>query len=78
MARSRRGTGGTPKKKGEKMQTATGHDSIDRAIPGIDSRVQHEIGKHLRAHYDGVVSEPVPDRIMQLLEMLEQSVIRKK
>ena len=34
----------------------------------MDSRIQHEIGKHLRAHYDDVVNEPVPDKFMELLE----------
>jgi hypothetical protein len=44
----------------------------------MDSRIQHEIGKHLRAHYDDLVNEPVPDKFMELLEQLEQSVSRKR
>jgi hypothetical protein len=76
MVKAKRGSRGSPNKKGEKMQIATGHGSEDG--PRIDSRIQHEIGKHLRAHYEGVVNEPVPDRIMELLEQLEQSVTRKK
>lgn len=74
----KRGSRGAPKKKGEKMQIAAGHGPEDGAGPRIDTRIQHEIGKHLRAHYEGVVNEPVPDRIMELLEQLEQSVTRKK
>ncbi len=59
------------------MQTGTGHSS-ERTGPQMDSRVQHEIGKHLRAHYDDVINEPVPDKFMELLEKLEQSVTRKR
>ena len=44
----------------------------------MDLRIQHEIGKHLRAHYDDLVNEPVPDKFMELLEKLEQSVTRKR
>jgi hypothetical protein len=78
MVKAKRGSRGSPKKKGEKMQIATGHGSEDGSGPRIDTRIQHEIGKHLRAHYEGVVNEPVPDRFMELLEQLEQSVTRKK
>lgn len=39
----------------------------------VDPRIQSEIGKHLRAIYDGVVNEPVPPRFMELLEKLERS-----
>ena len=60
------------------MQTPTEHAAPPGAGPQIDSRIQHEIGKHLRAHYDDLVSEPVPDKFMELLEQLEQSVTRKR
>jgi len=59
------------------MQTGTGPNPSERAGPQVDSRIQHEIGKHLRAHYDGIVNEPVPDKFMELLAKLEQSVTRK-
>jgi hypothetical protein len=80
MAKTRRGSGGAPKKKGTKMQSATGPrpDAFDGTTPPIDTRIQNEIGKHLRAHYDTVINEPVPDRFMQLLQSLEESVKRKK
>lgn len=39
----------------------------------IDPRIQTEIGKHLRAVYDDVISEPVPSKFMDLLEALERS-----
>ena len=79
MAKTRRSSRGTPnKKKGETMHMATGQSPEGRAGPRIDARIQHEIGKHLRAHYDDVIKEPVPDRIMELLEKLEQSVAQKR
>jgi hypothetical protein len=77
MVKDRRGQGGPPKKKGEKMQAAT-VSRPETAAPQIDSRIQHEIGKHLRAHYDDIVNEPVPDKFMELLAKLEQSVERKR
>ena len=78
MVKAKRGSRGAPKKKGEQMQIATGGGSDDGSGPRLDSRIQHEIGKHLRADYQRVVDEPVPDRIMELLEQLEQSVTRKR
>lgn len=39
----------------------------------IDQRVQAEIGKQLRAAYDDVINEPIPPRLMELLEKLELS-----
>lgn len=78
MVKAKRDARGAPKKKGEKMQIAMGYGPEDGGGPRIDSRIQHEIGKHLRAHYDDVINEPVPDRFMELLEELEQTVTRKK
>ena len=39
----------------------------------VDKRVQGEIGKQLRAVYEDVVKEPVPDRFLDLLKKLEES-----
>jgi len=61
------------KKKGEKMDSRAEPASPQRTGPQMDSKIQTEIGKHLRAHYDALVNEPVPDRFMELLEKLEQS-----
>ena len=77
MVKGRRSPGGAPNKKGDKMQTRTGNHPSERTGPHVDSRIQHEIGKHLRAHYDDIVNEPVPDKFMELLAKLEQSVTRK-
>lgn len=38
----------------------------------MEPRVQSALGRELRAMYDGVVSQPVPDRFTELLDRLEQ------
>jgi hypothetical protein len=38
----------------------------------LDPEVQAFIGRHLKAVYDQVLAEPVPDRLIELLEQLEQ------
>ena len=37
----------------------------------LDQTLQAHIGRQLRAMYDEVIQEPVPDRFLQLLEGLE-------
>ena len=39
---------------------------------GLEKDLQQHIGRHLRAIYDDVVNETVPDRFRQLLEELER------
>jgi len=43
----------------------------------IDSRIQLEIGRQLRAAYDDIINEPVPDRFLTLLRQLEKSASPK-
>jgi hypothetical protein len=38
----------------------------------LDKAVQSAIGARLRAYYDGVAREAVPDRFVQLLKQLEE------
>ena len=38
----------------------------------LDKSVQTAIGARLRAYYDGVEREPVPDRFAELLKQLEK------
>jgi hypothetical protein len=40
---------------------------------GLSPSLQGHIGRQLRAMFDGVAREPVPDRFLQLLKDLEQS-----
>jgi hypothetical protein len=59
------------------MQAGTISRPSGGVAPRIDPRIQREIGKHLRAHYEDVVNEPVPDKFIELLKQLEQSVAKK-
>ncbi len=53
------------------------HGRAEGGKGGVDPRIQNEIGKHLRAIYDDVISEPVPSKFMDLLEQLERSSGKK-
>ena len=39
--------------------------------PALDRQVQAHIGRKLKAVYDEVASEPVPPRLLELLQQLE-------
>jgi hypothetical protein len=39
--------------------------------PALPTDVQHKIGEKLKAIYDDVVRQPVPDRFLDLLEKLD-------
>jgi hypothetical protein len=40
--------------------------------PAMDSELQAHIGRHLKASYEDVLNQPVPDRFHQLLEALDR------
>jgi hypothetical protein len=40
--------------------------------PGLDRAIQERIGDHLRAMYDDLVQQPVPDRFVELLNRIEK------
>jgi hypothetical protein len=40
--------------------------------PSLDRNIQARIGDNLRAMYDGLLQQPVPDRFRDLLGQLEQ------
>ncbi|MEI5668077.1 NepR family anti-sigma factor [Bosea sp. CCNWLW174] len=44
----------------------------------LDPRVQESIGRSLKAHYDDLISAPVPDRFLVLLAQLEDTERRLK
>jgi Anti-sigma factor NepR len=46
-------------------------NSLD--TPAVDARVQGIIGRQLRAHYDGLVGDKVPDKLLKLLDNLAKS-----
>ncbi len=72
----KRGQAGDVPKGGAGMRTQT-QTPGQGAKPNVDPRIQTEIGKHLRAIYDDVISEPVPSKFMDLLEQLERSSGKK-
>lgn len=39
----------------------------------LDPKVQESIGRSLKAHYDDLISAPIPDRFLVLLAQLEAS-----
>ena len=41
------------------------------AAPLLDRQIQGRIGDHLRALYDGLVQQPVPERFHDLIARLE-------
>ncbi|MGX1309726.1 hypothetical protein AB7M35_004498 [Amorphus suaedae] len=39
--------------------------------PGMEPQLQAQIGRKLKAMYDSYLSEPIPDRLVSLLEQLD-------
>jgi hypothetical protein len=75
MVKKGRNPDGAPKEKDKMMLAGQGPGRpAKNKDPAVDQRIQREIGRHLRAQYDDVVNEPVPDRFLELLEQLERSV----
>ena len=57
-----------------KMCQATGAQAgVASSERGLTPNLQAHIGRHLRAVYDEVAREPIPDRLLQLLKDLERS-----
>jgi len=45
---------------------------------GLDSQTRKHIGRMLKATYDEVAHEPVPDKFLDLLKQLEAAEPRKR
>jgi hypothetical protein len=43
---------------------------------GLESEIQAHLGRQLRAIYDEVAGQPVPDRFLKLLQQLERKSAR--
>jgi hypothetical protein len=56
---------------GETGVTPKDLDTPDVDPTTLDAVVQAHIGRELRALFDEIVHEPVPDRFLQLLQALE-------
>jgi hypothetical protein len=41
--------------------------------PGLDSTTQRRIGSHLRAFYDELMQQPIPDRFIDLIANLDEA-----
>jgi hypothetical protein len=52
--------------------TVGGHEAID-AGSGLSPNLQAHIGRHVRAVFDEVAREPVPEHLLRLLKDLERS-----
>lgn len=46
--------------------------SAEKAYTGLNREIQVKIGQQLRAMYDGIVQEGVPDRFADLLSKLDK------
>lgn len=56
--------GGMPEQNGDR-------DSETDKDVALDPRIQEAIGKSLKAHFDDLLSAPIPDRLLVLLAELE-------
>ena len=67
--------------KGKSLAAAARESSVSQsqglAEPGLDRNVQARIGDNLRAMYDELLQQPVPDRFKDLLGQFEQQSDRK-
>jgi hypothetical protein len=53
--------------------TGTQPDVSPATEEGLSPNLQAHIGRHLRASFDEIAREPIPDRLLQLLKDLERS-----
>ncbi|MCZ8098003.1 MAG: NepR family anti-sigma factor [Burkholderiales bacterium] len=51
---------------------AGGSTAAPASAPGLQPQIQDHIGRQLRALYDDVLSQPVPDRFKELMERLDR------
>ena len=54
------------------MPQSSTHDDA-ASEPSLDRQIQSRIGDQLRAMYDDLMQQPVPDRFAELLGRLENS-----
>jgi hypothetical protein len=56
----------------DKLDAVGGQEAID-AASGLSPNLQAHIGRHVRAVFDEVAREPVPEHLLRLLKDLERS-----
>jgi hypothetical protein len=49
-----------------------GDAAVQRRAPGLQPQVQDHIGRQLRAVYDDLLNQPVPDRFKELMDKLDK------
>jgi len=54
-------------------QTDMNSQDHDVEVPALDSRIQGLIGRELRAHYDALVKDQIPESLLKLLDDLAKS-----
>ena len=55
----------------QKRERETAHRAGPSLLPAVDVKADRYIADQLKAMYDAVVEEPIPDRLMQLLDRLD-------
>jgi len=55
-----------------KEQGASNMQQGKQGAPAMDAELQAHIGRHLKAAYEDILNQPVPDRFHQLLEALDK------
>jgi len=46
--------------------------------PSVDERLQAHIGRHLRAMYNQIANETVPDKLLDLVDQLDELDSKEK
>ena len=59
----------TAMRQGDGSSSAAPKDEMDK---GLEPNLQAHIGRHVRAAFDEVAKEPIPDHLLQLLKELER------
>jgi len=62
----------------QKTESGSARASRKRVPHAVDDPIQQTIGKHLKAVFDEVVRQPVPERVTLLLQRLEEQERQKK
>jgi hypothetical protein len=61
--------------KGQRLASVISEEGLSEKLesePTLDRAIQGRIGAHLRAMYDELVSQPVPDRFVELIGSLDK------
>ena len=71
---AKRATTGDRERKAPTLSVVGGTPTPARMSLGLDADVETHIGSRLRAMYDSVLREPVPDRFLDLLHQLDSKM----